>query len=161
MVTEAVRQRTGLPLLVKLSPQFWNVEEAARAAEAGGADAVSLSGRFTGMRIDPNTMRTALAAGAGGVSGPAIRPLAVWQTYRVSGCVAIPIVAGGGIATCDDALEFILAGAAAVQVGIMTFVEPRTMLTIIDALPIAVAGRGFASIAELAGRAHSQETEQP
>jgi dihydroorotate dehydrogenase (NAD+) catalytic subunit len=111
---------------------------------------------FVGMKIDTWTGRPVLANVTGGLSGPAIRPMAVWLVYLVSQAVSIPIIGLGGIATVDDALEFILAGASAIQVGTMTFVEPRTALNIVEALPGAIRARGCSSLSELVGRAHPQ-----
>jgi dihydroorotate dehydrogenase (NAD+) catalytic subunit len=153
-VTAAVREESGLPVLVKISPSAFDVCEAARAAEGAGADAISLAGRYIGMRIDPTSGLPILATGTGELSGPAVRPLAVWLTYLVSQCVRIPIVSSGGIANADDALEFILAGASAIQVGTMTFVEPRSAVNIVDGLEAAVEARGCGGVAELVGLAH-------
>jgi dihydroorotate dehydrogenase (NAD+) catalytic subunit len=153
-ITEAVRLRTGLPILVKLSPQVAGIQGVALAAQDAGADAISLINTFVGMKIDTRTARPVLANVTGGLSGPAIRPMAVWLVYVVSQAVNIPVVGIGGIASTEDAIEFILAGASAVQVGTATFVEPRTALRIIDALPEALRGRGAGSIRELVGRAH-------
>ncbi|MPZ14044.1 MAG: dihydroorotate dehydrogenase [Chloroflexi bacterium] len=154
-ITEAVRARTGLPVLVKLSPEVADICGVARAAEEAGADAVSLINTLVGMKIDTRTGRPVLANVTGGLSGPAIRPVAVWLVYAVSQVVGIPVVGMGGIASIEDVLEFILAGATAVQVGTATFAEPRTALDIIDQLPDAVCARGRASVHELRGLAHS------
>jgi dihydroorotate dehydrogenase (NAD+) catalytic subunit len=153
-ITAAVRDRTGLPLLVKLSPQVADICGVARAAEDAGADAISLINTFVGMKIDTRTGRPVLANVTGGLSGPAIRPMAVWLVYLVSQAVRVPIIGMGGIASIEDALEFLLAGASAVQVGTATFAEPRAAIGIIDELPRQVAARGFASVASLVGLAH-------
>jgi len=153
-ITEAVRARTGLPVLVKLSPQVADICGVARAAEAAGADAISLVNTFVGMKIDTRTARPVLANVTGGLSGPAIRPMAVWLVYLVSQAVRLPVVGMGGIASVEDALEFFMAGAAAIQVGTATFVEPRTALDIIESLPAAIRKRGCMSVAELTGLAH-------
>ncbi len=153
-ITEAVRSRTGLPVLVKLSPQVADIVGVARAAEEAGADAISLINTFVGMKIDTRTGRPVLANTTGGLSGPAIRPLAVWLVYLVSQAVRIPVIGMGGIASIDDALEFIMAGATAVQIGTATFAEPRTGLRIVEALPEALLSRGCTALADLVGRAH-------
>jgi len=155
-ITSAVRQRTGLPVLVKLSPQVADICEVARAVEDAGADAISLINTFVGMRIDIETARPVLANVTGGLSGPAIRPMAVWIVYLVSQAVRIPIVGLGGIACTGDALEFLMAGATAIQVGTMTFTEPSTSLRIVDELPGAIAARGLRSVCDLTGLALRQ-----
>jgi dihydroorotate dehydrogenase (NAD+) catalytic subunit len=153
-ITEAVRVRTGLPVMVKLSPQVADICGVAQAAEDGGADAISLINTFVGMKIDTRTARPILANVTGGVSGAAIRPMAVWLVYLVSQVAHVPVVGLGGIACVDDAVEFLLAGASGVQVGTNTFVEPRTAIDIVDDLPGAVERRGCYHLAELVGRAH-------
>lgn len=159
-ITEAVRVRTGLPVIVKLSPQVADICGVAQAAEEAGADALSLVNTFVGMRIDPRTARPMLANLTGGLSGPAIRPIVVWLIYLVSQRVAIPIIGVGGVASVDDAMEFILAGATAVQVGTATFVEPRTALWIAEALPAAVRSHGSRAVSELVGRAHRRPRDR-
>ena len=153
-IVEAVRSRTGLPVLVKLSPQVADICGVARAAEDAGADAISLINTFVGMKIDTRTARPVLANTTGGLSGPAIRPLAVWLVYLVSQAVTIPVVGMGGIASVEDAVEFIMAGATAIQVGTATFAEPRTALRIVDALPDALLRRGCTRFQDMVGRAH-------
>src|SRR5256885_1127201 len=133
-ITAAVRQRTGLPILVKLSPQMADICGAARAVEDAGADAISLINTYVGMKIDTRTARPVLANVTGGLSGPAIRPMAVWLVYLVSQAVTIPVIGMGGIASVEDAIEFILAGATALQVGTATFAQPTTALQIVDDL---------------------------
>ncbi len=155
-ITEAVRIRTGLPVIVKLSPQVADICGVAQAAEEAGADALSLVNTFVGMRIDPRTARPMLANVTGGLSGPAIRPMVVWLIYLVSQQVSIPIIGIGGVSSVADALEFILAGATAVQVGTATFVEPPTALRIAETLPAAVRSHGCAAVAELVGWAHRE-----
>jgi len=160
-IVEAVRSRTGLPLLVKLSPQVADICGVARAAEAAGADAISLINTFVGMKIDTHTARPVLANTTGGLSGPAIRPLAVWLVYLVSQAVRIPIIGMGGIASVEDAVEFIMAGATAIQVGTATFVEPRTASRIVEGLSDALLSRGCTRVADLVGRAHPGEAVVP
>ena len=111
-------------MIMKLSPNVTDITEMARAVEAGGADAVSLINTITGMKIDVNRRTFALANGTGGLSGPAIKPVAVRMVYQVANAVKLPIIGMGGIATAEDALEFILAGATAVSVGTANFRNP-------------------------------------
>jgi len=160
-ITAAVRQRTGLPILVKLSPQMTDICGAARAVEDAGADAISLINTFVGMKIDTRTARPVLSHVTGGLSGPAIRPMAVWLVYLVSQVVSIPIIGLGGVACTDDAMEFFMAGASAIQVGTMTFIEPRTALRIVDELPDALAARGMQSLEEPTGPPHRGGRRNP
>jgi len=150
-ITRACRRATRLPLWVKLSPNVTDIREIARAAEAEGADAVSLVNTFVGMAIDVEKRRPVLANVSGGLSGPAIRPLAVWMTWQVRRAVTIPIVGMGGIMTARDAMEFILAGAAAVQVGTANFVNPRAAVDIAEGLAAWLQDRNVASVRELVG----------
>ena len=150
-ITRACRRATRLPLWVKLSPNVTDIRETARAAEAEGADAVSLVNTFVGMVIDVEKRRPVLANVSGGLSGPAIRPLAVWMTWQVRRAVAIPIVGMGGIMTARDAIEFILAGATAVQVGTASFVNPRAAVDVAEGLALWLAERNIASVRELVG----------
>lgn len=153
-ITAAVRARTGLPIIAKISPGVADIIGVARAAEAAGADAISLINTLVGMRIDTWTARPSLANRTGGLSGPAIHPVAVWLVYLVSQHVDVPVIGIGGVASIEDALEFILAGATAVEVGTATFVEPNTAVNIVDDLPTAILQRGGESIGDLVGRAH-------
>lgn len=150
-ITRACRRATRLPLWVKLSPNVTDIRDTAKAAEAEGADAVSLVNTFVGMVVDVEKRRPVLANGSGGLSGPAIRPLAVWMTWQVRRAVAIPIVAMGGIVSGRDALEFILAGASAVQVGTANFVAPRAAVDVADGLRTWLAQRNVATVSELIG----------
>jgi dihydroorotate dehydrogenase (NAD+) catalytic subunit len=152
-ITRACRRATRLPLWVKLSPNVTDIRETAKAAEAEGADAVSLVNTFVGAVIDVEKRRPVLANQSGGLSGPAIRPLAVWMTWQVRRAVSIPIVGMGGIMTARDAVEFILAGATAVQVGTANFVNPRAAVDVVDGLSAWLAARKVASIRELVGAA--------
>ncbi|MFQ3581922.1 dihydroorotate dehydrogenase [Chloracidobacterium validum] len=133
-VTEAVKRLARRPVIVKLSPNAPSIVEVARAVEQAGADAVSLINTFVGLAIDVHTHRPRLGFMTGGLSGPAIRPLAVRMVYEVSQAVRIPRIGMGGIATWMDALEFILAGATAVQIGTINYTEPQAALQIIDGL---------------------------
>jgi dihydroorotate dehydrogenase (NAD+) catalytic subunit len=150
-VTRAARAATRLPLWVKLSPNVADIRETARAAESEGADAVSLVNTYVGMVVDVEKRKPVLANASGGLSGPAIRPLAVWLTWQVRQAVKIPIVGMGGIMSARDALEFILAGASAVQVGTANFVKPGAALEIVLGLEQWLAGHGIASVRELVG----------
>jgi len=133
-VTQAVRARTKLPVIVKLSPNVTDITEIARAAVDGGAHMLSLVNTFFGMAIDVNRRRPVLSSGSGGLSGPAIRPMAVHLVRKVALAVRVPIIGIGGISTAKDALEFILAGASAVQVGTAIFVDPLAPLKVAEGL---------------------------
>lgn len=150
-VTRACRRATGRPLWVKLSPNVTDIRETARAAEAEGADAISLVNTFVGMVVDVERRRPVLANASGGLSGPAIRPLAVWMTWQVHRAVRIPVVGMGGIMNARDALEFILAGAAAVQVGTANFVTPRAAVDVVDGLRTWLAAHDVAAVRDLVG----------
>lgn len=158
-LTYTVRSRTGLPILVKLPPDLWDICGAAGAAERGGADAISLINSPTGMKIDSWTGRSELGAFGAGLSGPAIRPLALWLVWLVSQTVSIPVVGIGGIASIEDTLEFIMAGASAVQVGTASFVDPKAAVEIVQRLPVEIEARGFHSVREIVGLAHPARLE--
>lgn len=123
-LTRLLRPLTSRPLIVKLSPNVTDIASIARAAEAGGADAVSCINTLVGMVIDTKRRRSAIAMGTGGLSGPAVRPVGVACTYRVSRAVRIPVIGLGGIMCADDAIQYLLAGARAIQIGTGTFVDP-------------------------------------
>lgn len=159
-VTRACRAATRLPLWVKLSPNVTDIRETARAAEAEGADAVSLVNTYVGMAVDVERRRPVLANGCGGLSGPAIRPLAVWATWQVSRAVAIPVVGMGGIASGRDAVEFLLAGASAVQVGTASFVHPDASVRIAREIGSWLAGHGLASVREIVGTLRTGKEER-
>jgi dihydroorotate dehydrogenase (NAD+) catalytic subunit len=133
-VTRAVRGSTHLPTIVKLSPNVTDIAETAKAAHAGGATAVSLINTVVGMAIDVETRRPKLASWTGGLSGPAIRPIAVRMVWEVSKAVPIPIVGMGGVTCGEDAVEFLLAGASAVAVGTGNFMNPRATVDVLDGL---------------------------
>lgn len=133
-VTEAVKQATKRPVIVKLSPNVTDIAEVARAVEAAGADALSLINTAIGMSIDIQTRRPRLANVMGGLSGPAIKPIAVRCTFQAHRAVKIPLIGIGGIATVEDALEFIIAGASVIQVGTANFYDPGASMKIIDGL---------------------------
>ena len=150
-VTRACRRAARMPLWVKLSPNVTDIREVARAAEAEGADALSLVNTFVGMSVDVLKARPVLANVSGGLSGPAIRPLAVWMTWQVRRAVQVPIIGMGGIMTARDAMEFILAGATAVQVGTANFVAPRAAVDVAEGLAAWLTLHGIGSIRELTG----------
>ena len=130
----AARAVTDRPVAAKLSPEVPDVAVHAAAAERAGADAVTVMNTITGMVIDVNTRRPVLAAGAGGLSGPAILPIAVRQVFRAARAVAVPVIGVGGVRTADDALQMILAGASAVQVGTASFVDPAAAIAVRDGI---------------------------
>jgi dihydroorotate dehydrogenase (NAD+) catalytic subunit len=148
-VTEAVRKRTRLPVWVKLTPMVSDIGVIARAVEAAGADALSAVNTFVGMSMDLNAYRPRLSFGTGGLSGPAIRPLAVHLAHQAARAVDIPVVGVGGILTAEDALEFLVAGCRAVQVGTATFVDPTAIAAVNDGIATHLAGKGFESLADL------------
>jgi len=131
-VTRAVKAETDLPVIVKLTPNAPDVVAVARACEEAGADALTAINTVLGMRIDTRRRRPILGTGSGGLSGPAIRPIAVHITYQVAQAVDIPIIGAGGITNAQDALEFLMAGASSVQVGTATFADPLAPLKVID-----------------------------
>ena len=151
LVTEAVRQVCDSPLIVKLAPNVTDVVEIAQAVEAAGADALSLINTIPGMVIDLRSRRPYLANQIGGLSGPAIRPIAVRIVWQVAQEVAIPIVGVGGITSTEDALQFIMAGATAVQVGTATFVNPRTALDIVEGLDAFLRAEHIDDVNDLVG----------
>jgi dihydroorotate dehydrogenase (NAD+) catalytic subunit len=129
-----VRKATHLPLLVKLSPNVTDIMAMARSAEEAGADALSLINTLLGMAIDIETRKPKLANVTGGLSGPAIKPVALRMVYRVAQCVRVPIVGMGGIMTAEDALEFLIAGARAIAIGTANFVNPASCLQVIEGI---------------------------
>ena len=150
LVTE-VRERTGLPLLVKLSPNVTDIAEIARAIEDAGADGLSVINTLLGMAIDAKTRRPQLANLTGGLSGPAIKPIALRMVWQVYNAVKIPIVGMGGIMTGEDAVEFFIAGASAVAVGTANFVNPRASLDVTDGIREYLEEHGVDSVKELVG----------
>ena len=148
-VVEAVRRVVTKPLIVKLSPNVTDITEIARAAEASGADAVSLINTLTGMRIDVKKRRHMLANKIGGLSGPAVLPVAVRMVSQVAGAVKIPILGMGGIMSGTDAAEFLMAGASAVAVGTAALVDPAAPVRILDELKDFMTEYGFADIEEV------------
>ena len=133
-ITKAVKAVAKQPVIMKLSPNVTDITEMARAVEAGGADVVSLINTLTGMKIDINRRTFAVANKTGGLSGPAIRPVAVRMVYQVANAVQVPIIGMGGIANASDAMEFILAGATAVSVGTANFNNPNTTIEVVEGI---------------------------
>jgi len=151
--TAAVRANTTLPVIVKLSPNVTDITLIARAVIEAGADAVSLINTLRGMAIDLQSRRPVPGNTGGGLSGPAIKPVALQMVYRVAQVATVPVIGCGGIATAGDALEFIMAGASAVQVGTANFTNPRASLDIIRGIENFMRKERFGSIAELTGAA--------
>ena len=163
-VTRAVKQETDRPVIVKLTPNAPDVVAVARAVEAAGADGLTAINTVLGMRIDTAKRRPILGTGSGGLSGPAIRPIAVHLTYQVAQAVSIPIIGAGGVTSAADALEFLMAGASAVQVGTATFADPLAPLRVVEGLAAYVRANGLASIRDVIGAALPTEpraTERP
>jgi len=152
-VTRAVRAATSLPLIVKLSPGAIDLAEVALAVEAAGADAISMINTLVGMTIDVRSRRPVLANLTGGLSGPAIRPIAVRMVYQVAAAVRVPVIGMGGIMTLDDALEFFLAGASAVQVGTAIFTQPGVLIRLIDQIVAWLERNGFDALSTIVGMA--------
>ena len=150
-VTEACRAATARPLIVKLSPNVTDITEIARAVVDAGADAVSLINTLLGMSIDTTTFRPRLARVVGGLSGPAIKPVALRMVWQVASAVDVPVIGMGGIRDAEDAIEFMLAGATAVAVGTANFVDPRATIRVVDGLTEFCHVRGIARIADLTG----------
>ena len=150
-VTRAVKQETDLPVIVKLTPNAPDVVAVARAVEEAGADGLTAINTVLGMRIDTTKRRPVLGTGSGGLSGPAIRPIAVHITYQVAQAVSIPIIGAGGVTSAEDALEFLMAGASAVQVGTATFADPLAPLRVIEGLAAYVRAHGLSSIRDVIG----------
>lgn len=150
-ITREVRAHCKKPLMVKLSPNVSDIAEIARAAESEGADALSLINTLTGMRIDINTRRPIIRNNTGGLSGPAVFPVAVRMVWQTAGAVKIPVVGMGGISTWRDAVEMMMAGASAIQVGTALFSDPYAPLKIKEGLNRYLDDQGIASVTELAG----------
>jgi dihydroorotate dehydrogenase (NAD+) catalytic subunit len=150
-ITRACRAATRLPMIVKLSPNVTDIRETARAAVGEGADMLSLVNTFVGMAVDVDRRRPVLANVCGGLSGPAIRPLAVWMTWQVANAVDVPIIGMGGIAGPEDVVQFLLAGATAVQVGTSNFVHPGASSDLVDDLTGWLARHEVAAVGDLIG----------
>ena len=150
-ITEQIKKHAKQPVIMKLSPNVTDIAEMAKAAEAAGADAISLINTITGMKIDIEKRRFVLANKTGGMSGPAIKPIAVRMVYQAAQAVRIPVIGMGGIATAEDAVEFLLAGASAVSVGAMNFVNPYTTVEIVEGIERYMKRMGVSDVKELIG----------
>jgi dihydroorotate dehydrogenase (NAD+) catalytic subunit len=150
-VTAAVKAATSLPVLVKLTPNTSDIAEIAIAVAEAGADAISLINTLKGMVIDITRRRPILGSITGGLSGPAIKPVALYMVYEVAGAVELPVIGCGGITTASDAIEFIMAGASAIQVGTASFANPRTPLDILEGIEQFMEKEKIKDIAELIG----------
>ncbi len=153
-ITRAVRRVTKKPLIIKLSPNVTDIVSIAKACEAGGADGISLINTLLGMRIDLKKRRPILANTTGGYSGPAVLPVAVRMVYQVYDAVKIPLVGMGGVSRAEDVIEFMLAGATAVEVGAANLVDPFASKKIIDGLPLVMEKYGIKNLSEIIGGAH-------
>ncbi|MBO4849210.1 MAG: dihydroorotate dehydrogenase [Clostridia bacterium] len=153
-VTRAVKAVTKKPVILKLSPNVTDIAAIARACEDAGADGISLINTLLGMRIDPRTRRPVIANVMGGFSGPAIFPVALRMVYQVSKAVSVPVVGMGGVASAEDVIEMMMAGASAVEVGAQNLVDPFASKKIVEALPAAMEKYGVTSLEEIIGTAH-------
>ncbi|MBO4612588.1 MAG: dihydroorotate dehydrogenase [Bacteroidaceae bacterium] len=150
-VTKAVRQAYPKTLIVKLSPNVTDIAEIARAVEAEGADSVSLINTLMGMAIDAERRKKILSIGTGGLSGPAVKPVALRMVYQVAQAVKIPVVGLGGITTATDAIEFLLAGASAVEIGTANFLDPAVTVKVVEGIEAYLQRHGFHSVQEIIG----------
>ena len=150
-ITKAVKAKAKQPIIMKLSPNVTDITVMAKAAEAGGADCLSLINTLTGMKIDIERQTFAIANKTGGLSGPAVKPVAVRMVYQVANAVKIPIIGMGGICTAEDAMEFILAGATAVSIGTANFANPYTTVEVIDGIEAYMRRHDVEDINELIG----------
>ena len=151
-VTEAVKEKSDVPVMVKLSPNVSDIIRVARAVEDGGADSISLINTLIGMAVDLKTRRPVLANVIGGLSGPAIKPVALRMVYQVASSVSVPVIGIGGIETFEDALEFMLAGASAIQVGTANFVNPKASEEIVEGIGHYVETEKLSSVRSLIGQ---------
>ncbi len=150
-ITRQIKRYAKQPVIMKLSPNVTDITEIAKAVEAGGADAISLINTLTGMKIDINRREFALANGTGGVSGPAIHPIAVRMVYEAAHAVSLPVIGMGGISTAEDAIEMILAGASAVAVGTANFYNPDAAKEIIRGIKKYMGKNDFDTVSEMVG----------
>ena len=150
-ITSAIKKKAAQPVIMKLSPNVTDITEMARAAEAAGADAISLINTLTGMKIDIHRRSFVLANKTGGMSGPAVKPVAVRMVWQCAQAVKIPIIGMGGIMNAEDALEFIMAGASAVAVGCANFINPYATQEIVSGIEAFMEKEGVSDIAELTG----------
>ncbi|PRS40863.1 dihydroorotate dehydrogenase [Bacillus sp. NMCC4] len=156
-LTKAVKEVSSVPVYVKLSPNVANIVEIAQAIESAGADGLTMINTLIGMRLDLKTGKPILANKTGGLSGPAVKPVAVRMVHEVSQAVSIPIIGMGGVQSAEDVLEFLLAGASAVAVGTANFVNPFICPEIIEELPRVLAAYGYSSVEECIGRSWKHE----
>lgn len=150
-ITSQIKKHAKQPVIMKLSPNVTDITEMAKAAEAAGADALSMINTITGMKIDIHKRKFVLANKTGGLSGPAIKPVAVRMVYQAAHAVKIPIIGMGGIANAEDAIEFLLAGASAVAVGAMNFVNPYATVEIVEGIEDYMRSNGIEDISEIIG----------
>ncbi len=150
-VVKAVRKAWPRTLIVKLSPNVTDITQIARAAEGEGADALSLINTLRGMAIDVRTRRRSLSIGTGGLSGPAIKPVALAMVYDVAKAVTVPVIGMGGITTATDAVEFLLAGARAVEIGTASFVDPTTGVKVVEGIGDYLASHGHRGVGDIVG----------
>ena len=150
-ITKEIKKHAKQPVIMKLSPNVTDITEMAKVAEAAGADALSLINTITGMKIDIHRRRFALANKTGGMSGPAIKPVAVRMVYQAAHAVKIPIIGMGGIATAEDAIEFLLAGASAVSIGAMNFVNPYATSEVVDGIEAYMKQYNIEKLTDLIG----------
>ena len=150
-ITKEVKKYAKQPVIMKLSPNVTDISEMAKAVEAGGADAISLINTLTGMKIDIDRRQFVLANKTGGVSGPAIHPIAVRMVYEAANAVRVPVIGMGGIASAKDAIEMILAGASAVSVGTANFHNPAVTMEIVDGIEAYMKKYGFANVKDMVG----------
>jgi dihydroorotate dehydrogenase (NAD+) catalytic subunit len=160
-VVRHLRAATPLPLWVKLTPNTGDMPEVGRAAEEAGADALVVANTILAMAIDLQTFKPCLGNVMGGLSGPAIKPIVLRQVYQCSRAVKIPVIGCGGISNTEDAVEYMLAGASAVQVGTATFVQPAAMISIIDGLSEFCRRREIANVSDLTGAVINEESDDP
>ncbi|HCL02654.1 MAG TPA: dihydroorotate dehydrogenase [Lachnoclostridium phytofermentans] len=151
MIMDEIKRHAKQPVIVKLSPNVTDITEMAKAAEAGGADALSLINTLTGMKIDINRRAFAIANKTGGMSGPAVKPIAVRMVYQVANAVKLPIIGMGGIQNAEDALEFIMAGATAVAVGTANFINPYATIEVIEGIENFMTKNQISDINDLIG----------
>ncbi|MEK5531183.1 dihydroorotate dehydrogenase [Viridibacillus sp. FSL R5-0468] len=153
-LTAAVKAVSDVPVYVKLSPNVTNISEIAIAVEAGGADGITMINTLIGMRLHPRTGKPIIANGTGGLSGPAVKPVAIRMVHEVSRNVNIPIIGMGGVATAEDVIDFLSVGASAVAVGTANFVDPFVCPNIIEALPQKLDELGYNKLTDVIGRSH-------
>ena len=153
-ITREIRKKSTHPIIIKLSPNVTDIAEMAKAVEAAGADAISLINTLTGMKIDVKSRRFALANKTGGLSGPAVHPVAVRMVYEASHAVSIPVIGMGGVRNAEDALELMLAGATAVAVGTANFANPTVTADIINEIRQFMVAEGIQDIQEIIGAVH-------